>query len=417
MAGKRLVVLALAPMLALFAERGLCDDSLYTPCEPASVFSAGAAFLTTTRDTSLAPSGPFIAGPDSSRLGFADAEFGYQSGFRAFLAMSSNGIRIEGIFSDYGAWNSVSSGTLTRGVAFDEGRDFSWAGGNQINLTTGFESLHAATDSAMGNPPDEYEGLGRSTAFPGDALPNYEVLYRSLLQSFELNAVTEDPAARVQIGLGYRNLQLDETASVGLTGTLRAVNVAAPFSGGISHNALITSGGLTHLGGTADGFEDETSNLSALPDTLQMFHDARTSNDLNGAQLIFSEQIMYWHGWTIDGIGKAGVYHNHVNANVSERYIGTDPFLGDSSTYGRTFADSKSQLAFAGSIGLQSNFPLSNHWSVIGGYEMMYMYGVALSPEQYAGVTGTTFAGRTFNADTHGELLSHGGNLGLQFSY
>jgi len=417
MAGKRLVSLALAPLLALFAERGLCQDSLYVPSEPTAVFTAGAAFLTTTRDTSLAPAGPFIAGPDSGRLSFADAEFGYQSGVRAFLAMSSNGIRIEGIFSDYGAWNSVGSGTLTQGVAFDEGRITNWAGGNFINLTTGFESLHAATDSAMGGTPDEEEGLGRSVAFPGDDLPTYEVLYRSILQSFELNMVTEDPAARVQIGLGYRNLQLDEVASVGITGTLRAVDATAPFSGGISHNALTTFGGLTHLAGTADGFEDETGNLSALPDTLQMFHDARTSNDLNGAQLIFSEQIMYWRGWTIDGIGKAGAYHNHVNATVSERYIGTDPGSGNSSTYGRTYADSKSQLAFAGSVGLQSNFPLSRNWSVIGGYEMMYMYGVALSPEQYAGVTGTTFVGRTFNADTHGELISHGGNLGLQYSY
>jgi hypothetical protein len=48
---------------------------------------------------------------------------------------------------------------------------------------------------------------------------------------------------------------------------------------------------------------------------------------------------------------------------------------------------------------------------------MTYIYGVALSPEQYAGVTGATFVTRTFNADTHGEIIAHGGNAGLQFSY
>ena len=101
-----------------------------------------------------------------------------------------------------------------------------------------------------------------------------------------------------------------------------------------------------------------------------MFHDARTSNSLNGAQVVLSEQFMYWKGWTIDGIAKAGAYHNQVKASVSETYIGTDPGPGGDS-----------------------------------------------SPEQYAGVTGPTFVTRTFNADTHGEIIAHGGNAGLQFSY
>jgi hypothetical protein len=268
----------------------------------------------------------------------------------------------------------------------------------------------------MGGDADEFEGLGPVGGFADD-LPTYSVLYRSIMQSYEVNVVTEDPEARVQIGLGYRHISLDEFASVGIEGSLRAIDVAAP-NGGISHNSLITFGGLTHVAGTANGFEDETSNASALPDTLQMFHDARTSNSLNGAQVVLSEQFMYWKGWTIDGIAKAGAYHNQVKASVSETYIGTDPGPGgDSSTYGRTFTDTKSQLAFAGSVGLQSNFPLSDHWSFVSGYEMTYIYGVALSPEQYAGVTGATFVTRTFNADTHGEIIAHGGNAGLQFSY
>ena len=417
MARKRLFSLTLMPMLALFADTAISQDAIYAPTEPATVFSAGAAFLTTTRDTHLTPGGPFISGPDSAAIGFDDADLGYKSGVRAFLAMSSNGVRIEAIYSDFGAWNSETKGSLTNGLSFDEGITGSWTGANSINLTTGFESLHAAASGAMGGDSDEHEGLGPGGGFAGDVLPKYTVLYRSTMQTFELNAVTEDPASRVQFGLGYRNFQLDELASVGIEGSLRAMDIGAP-NGGLSHGALTTFGGLSHLGGTANGFEDETSNTSALPDTLQMFHNAVTSNDLNGAQLIFSEQIMYWKGWTIDGIGKAGVYHNHVRGTVSERYIGTDPGIGgDSSTYGRQFTDTKSQLAFAGSVGLQSNFPLSERWSVIGGYEMTYIYGVALSPEQYAAVTGPTFVGRTYNVDSHGDLIAHGGNLGLQFRY
>lgn len=409
--------LAIAPfLLALSATNLSAQDSLYAIAEPASFFTAGAQYLFTTRDTSLAHPAGFIAGPDSGTLGFSTAQFDYKSGVQAILAYHNDGVRIEAVFSDYGAWDFLSTGSLTAGLSFDEGIGGPWAGANQIDLTTGFESLHAAASSGMGGDADEFEGLGPVGGFADD-LPTYSLLYKSIMQSYQVNLVTEDPEAKIQIGLGYRHIGLDEFASVGIEGSLRAIDVAAP-NGGLSHNSLITFGGLTHLAGTADGFEDETGNVSALPDTLQMFHDARASNSLNGAQVILSEQVMYWKGWTIDGIAKAGVYHNQVKASVSETYIGTDPGpAGDASTYGRTFTDTKSQVAFAGSVGLQSNFPLSNHWSLVSGYEMTYIYGVALSPEQYAGVTGPTFVTRTFNADTRGEIIAHGGNAGLQFSY
>jgi hypothetical protein len=47
---------------------------------------------------------------------------------------------------------------------------------------------------------------------------------------------------------------------------------------------------------------------------------------------------------------------------------------------------------------------------------MMFIYGLALSPEQYAGVTGP-FATRTYAVDSHGQMIAHGGNFGLQFTY
>lgn len=414
---KRLLSLALAPLLAVFAQPAVSQDSLYVAAEPASVFTGGVQYLLTTRDTNFTSPGRFIAGPDASKLSFDNADFTFNSGVRAFLALSEDGVRIEAVYSNYGNWDSLSAGSLTNGLAFDEGITGAWAGANSINLTTGFESLHAAALGALGGDADEHEGLGPATVFLDDMLPTYSVLYKSNLQTYELNAVTEDATARYQIGVGYRNMQLDELASLSIRGTLRAVDIGAP-NGGISHGALTTIGGLRHLGGAANGLEDETGNASGLPDTLQMFHDARTSNDLNGLQLIFSEQIMYWRDWTIDGVGKIGLYHNQARGSVSERYVGTDSGLGgDSSTYGRTFSDSKSQMAFAGSLGLQSNFPLSNHWSLISGYEVIYIYGVALSPGQYAGVSGPTFATRAYHVDSQGQLLSHGGNLGLQFTY
>ena len=127
---------------------------------------------------------------------------------------------------------------------------------------------------------------------------------------------------------------------------------------------------------------------------------------------------MYWRGWTIDGIVKTGIYHNRAQGSVTEQYTGTDPGAGgDSSTYGRTFSDTKETLAFAGSVGVQSNFPLSNHWSLLAGYDMILIHGVALAPEQYDAIRGTTFVGRVYDVDTHGQIIAHGANVGLQFSY
>jgi hypothetical protein len=308
-------------------------------------------------------------------------------------------------------------GSLTDGLAFDEGTTGAWTGANFVDLLTGFSGIHAASSAALGGDVDEFEGLGPATGFAGDTLPTYEVFYKSTLQTFELNAVTEDPEAAFQFGMGYRNLQLNEAAGVEVAGTLRAIDNFAP-NGGISHGSLTTFGGLSFLGGTANGFEDETGNLSGIADTLQLFHGARTTNDLNGVQLVLQQQIMYWRGWTIDGIVKAGAYHNRVQGSVTEQYIGTDPGAGgDSSTYGHTFSDVKNKLAFAGSVGVQSSLPLSNNWSLIGGYEMLLIHGVALAPEQYQAVRGTTFVGRVYDVDTHGQIIAHGANAGLEFRY
>ena len=164
-------------------------------------------------------------------------------------------------------------------------------------------------------------------------------------------------------------------------------------------------------------FEDENGNLSGLPDNFQMIQQARTTNNLNGFQLMAQPEIMYWRGWVVNGVIKAGVYQNSVTGSVTERYVGTDPGAGgDTSAYGRTFSDSKDALAFAGALGIQSNFPLSEHWSLIGGYEMLLIHGVALGPEQFAAVKGAHPA-QVYDVDTHGQIIANGANLGLQFTY
>ncbi|MFO0975729.1 MAG: hypothetical protein U0996_04985 [Planctomycetaceae bacterium] len=415
---KRWFKLALASLFALSASHCLAQDSVYAPCEPDSFFTGSVEYLLFTRDADITNPGPVIGGPNTGLLTFGDTNFDYQSGFRVMLGYSSNGARVEGVFANFGTWNYNSVGSLTSGLSFDEGINAGnpWAGSNFINLTTGFQGLHGAASGGLGGDADEFEGLGPNVPFPADAFPTYEVYYKSTLHSFELNLWTEDPDSFVQFGAGYRYLSLDEVAGTEINGVFRAADVAAP-NNGLSHASLIGAGGLTFLGGTANGFEDENGNASGLPDNLQMIQEARTTNDLNGVQLMAQPEIMYWRGWVVNGVIKAGIYHNSVSGSVTERYVGTDPGVGgDTSIYGRTFSDSKDSLAFAGALGIQSDFPLSENWSLIGGYEMLLIHGVALGPEQFAALKGA-LPGQVYDVDTHGQIIAHGANVGLQFTY
>ena len=388
------------------------DPSLYTELEPTTIFSGGAQYLIMNRDSDLSAQGPVINGPDSGRVGFQNNDFSYHSGIRAFLAAETDGARIEAIYSYYGTWNSVSQGTLTSGLAFDNGITGPWAGANSINRSTFFSPLAVASTPAFGGEADEFEGLGPNTGFPGDEPPTFETWYNSELQTIEINVLTADPASLFQYGIGYSNLQLNETGGVEISGVFRAQDSAGP-NNGLSNGSLTGIGGLTFSGGTANGFQDETGNPLGIPDTLTLFREARTNNDLNGLQAIFQQEVMYYRGIVVNGVAKAGLYHNSANGTILERYTGVDSSLGgDTSEYGRSFSDSKSSAAFVGSIGLQGNIPFSNHWSLIAGYEATFIHGVALAPNQ--NLTGN---GNNYSMDIDGHLIVHGANAGLQFAY
>ncbi len=387
------------------------DPSLYTELEPATIFSGGVQYLVMNRDSNLSTTAPIINGPDSANVGFHNNDFDYRSGFRAFLSAETAGARIEAIYSKYGTWNSLSQGSLTSGLAFDDGIAGPWAGANSLDRSTFFSPLAVASTPVLGGEADEFEGLGPNAGFPGDALPTYQTWYNSRLQAFELNLMTADYESTFQYGVGYSNLQLNESAGAQINGVFRATDVVGP-NGGLSHAGLLGAG-LVFAGGTANGFEDEVGNASGIPDALTLFRVAQTSNNLNGMQAILQQEVLYYRGIVVNGVLKGGLYHNSAEGSILERYTGVDTAPGgDTSRYGRSLSDSKSRIAYVGSVGLQSNIPLSNHWSLIGGYEATIIHGVALAPDQNLGNNGTTYS-----IDTRGTVLVHGANAGLQFTY
>ncbi|MCA9063460.1 MAG: hypothetical protein KDA96_10385, partial [Planctomycetaceae bacterium] len=313
------------------------EQSPYVVASPGHVISAddtqtlritgGATWLRFRRDTDLDSTVNVINGPDANLLQFPASDLDFSNGYRVFVNGSGGGLKIEAVYSDLGEWKDRRAGTLTAPIVFDDNIGGAFVGPNSIDAGIYFDSLHIAADGGLGGEGDEVDGLGPAAAFPADALPTFEIYYESQLRTFELNLLSDDPCSNWQLGLGYRNLQLDEVAGAAFAGTYRAIDVAAP-NGGLSHATLTGVGGLTYLGTTGNGFEDETGNASGNPDQFSMSHIARTSNQLNGIQGIFSSRIIHWNNWSLNGTVKTGVYHNRALGSVTETYRGLDTGVG-----------------------------------------------------------------------------------------
>lgn len=97
---------------------------------PATIFSGGAQYLIMSRDTKLLSTTNVVNGPDSALTEFGNTDFQYQSGVRAFLAAETDGAKMEVVYSNYGHWHDKNQGSLTQGLAFDDGTTGLWAGAN-----------------------------------------------------------------------------------------------------------------------------------------------------------------------------------------------------------------------------------------------------------------------------------------------
>ncbi len=294
-------------------------------------------------------------------------------------------------------------------MSFDNGIPGSWpAASNSLGPTTFFTPLHAASTASLGGEGDEADGLGPNNGF-ADALPTYIRHYQSQLQDLQVNWMNNDPTADLRMGIGFRNVQLDETAGLSITGAYRATDIGIA-NGGLSHATLTGAGGLTFITDNPNGFEDQSILGNNGPtDQLTMAYTAQTSNDLNGFQAVIDACLIDTGRFELTLSGRAGAYHNHASGRTQERYTGIG---NDRSIYGREFTDSKDSVAFVGGVGAQGALHLGDHWKVFAGYQGTFITGVALSPEQAAGIRGGVY-----KLNTDGNVIVHGANLGFELTY
>jgi hypothetical protein len=130
----------------------------------------------------------------------------------------------------------------------------------------------------------------------------------------------------------------------------------------------------------------------------------QTANRLYGGQLGATAAILNQGAWRVDGIFKGGLYGNAATGGmVVTQSIGPS-FLA---------SDKSGQVAFVGDIGVVAVYQWTENLALRGGYQLLWLDGVALAPDQVAATQIITASG----IDSKGDAFYHGALLGVQVAW
>ena len=391
-------------------------DNFYDELDLSPRFRFQADWVYYTREN-RAKSLPIISGDESFTTKSAD--FNYNSGYRLTLGWMNDDFEFEGSYFELDGLGASNAGTLTNAVVFDGQGGFDAASQatrdtfgvgtvpNFLESNTFFAPINAASNFSGVAPNNETTEL--QFLDPG---AQYSVKYDSTLQDFDFNLKGRRQSGRLlRFGVGYRNIQFNESGLVALRGAFNTIDndpIVLDASDNLSDTALrdlVTGGGLTPASG-ATGFQQANQ--------LLFTSSSRANNQLNGVQATMDATFLESEYFQIGGYAKAGVYHNRARGSVSEVY---QNFENPQSSYSRSFSDSQNRVAFAGNLGVTGTVFLRDNLRLFGGYELMYLSGVALAPDQNAGISTSIANVTALNLQSHGQALFHGGRVGFEILF
>lgn len=118
-----------------------------------------------------------------------------------------------------------------------------------------------------------------------------------------------------------------------------------------------------------------------------------------GFQTGAESSLFRWGQLEIDGDLKGGVYGNYIRGSLD----------GHGTHFDVDGVATASHTSFVGEIGLTANYRVSRHLSVYGGYQVMWLEGVAL-----AGDYAIAMVNQDTDGDAFGSAFYHGAQAGLQ---
>ncbi len=131
----------------------------------------------------------------------------------------------------------------------------------------------------------------------------------------------------------------------------------------------------------------------------------RGHNHLYGAQIGLDARLFGRESpFQIGVVAKAGLYGNAAAA--SNTYA--------DSTYDFAANASGSHLSFLGEVGISASYQFAKHFALRGGYQVMWLTGIALAPEQ---IVATDFGAGHLSVNASGALFCQGANAGLEATW
>jgi hypothetical protein len=143
-------------------------------------------------------------------------------------------------------------------------------------------------------------------------------------------------------------------------------------------------------------------------DQVDARYDLGTDNDLYGFQ-VGARWRAYRNCWGVEALGKAGIYYN----DASQRQVLIDQLPSNPILF-RDAKDTSSDVAFLGELGVSLLYEITPAWTLRGGYNLLWLEGVALAPDQMD-FAFTPTAGQ--GIDMAGGVFYHGASLGLEYRH
>jgi len=140
--------------------------------------------------------------------------------------------------------------------------------------------------------------------------------------------------------------------------------------------------------------------------------DTDTTNDLTGLQIGGDTWICILPGLRAGAELQAGVYGNHIGVNTT---IGSNM---TQTQFREHLADNN--VSFLGQVNLLATYRINYNWSLRGGYQFLYVSGVALAPENFNPVApfiNDPFRPRVQHVFDNGFAFYHGWNVGVEFMW
>lgn len=250
--------------------------------------------------------------------------------------------------------------------------------------------LAPAKDPDEPDPTRFPEGLGSGTNVFADLSRSW-VDYSSSLHSAELNLVScRGFEGRCQQGKGDGDLKSDGCRDADCQLTVE-------WLAGFRYLRLSEQ---LHIYVEADREPTGDDPLA----TESGYYDIRSGNNLYGPQL--GARVRRWgERWGWEATGKAGIFGNEVYQRQSVIDWDNGPFER------RSAAKASGCVAFVGDLNLTGIYRLSEVWNLRAGYNVLWIAGVALAPDQLD-FSGEVPSGQQLRRN--GDVFLHGVSCGLE---